>query len=246
MDNKEKSREQVRLALSRKKTKSNVYFASDLIAIYTAFRDQVYNPQSVFYPSCGYDGSPTKVFDRVTFVDLEKGNEGCISELQALGYRAFKQDIKEYNPEQLHDLLILLNPVITSESAAQHLISGGYIIANDYHSNATQMYNLPDRFTLWGTIDSNVENGRKNPDKVTISRDLEDLFQPIENEEEFRRYLPNEFEWTQQWIKASIDQKNINVDPNSSFEEQWKAYLEYSHERIPYRRSTDRYIFVKK
>ena len=51
---------------------SQIYFADDLIAIYTAFRDQVFNPQSVLYPSCGFDASPAKVFKNTMFVDIEQ------------------------------------------------------------------------------------------------------------------------------------------------------------------------------
>jgi hypothetical protein len=57
-------------------------------------------PNSVLYPSCGFDASPAKVFSNVTFVDIE-----------------------DYTPTQKHDLLILLNPAISSFRATKHLDS---------------------------------------------------------------------------------------------------------------------------
>jgi len=149
-----------------------IYFSDDLIAIYTAFCDQVYRPQSVLYPSCAFDASPARVFDNVTFVDIENGSEGCVRKLQEAGLQAIKQDIKTYTPEDLHDLLILLNPTIPTEWASRHLKSGGYVIANNYHGNASEMYHQPDQFNLWGTIDFVEKDRRKGDNRVVVSRNL--------------------------------------------------------------------------
>ena len=114
-------------------TKPELEYGKDSILIYTAFKDQVYSPKSVLYPSCGFDASPSRVFDNVTFVDVENGNEGCIEALQRQGLKAIKQDIREYQPTEEHDLLILLNPSIPIEWASQHLKKGGYVLSNNYH-----------------------------------------------------------------------------------------------------------------
>jgi len=132
---------------------SKLEYYDKLIAIYSAFKEQIYNPKSVLYPSCGFDASPTKVFDNVTFVDIEKGNEGCIEELKEAGFYALKQDIKTYTPKQLHDLVILLNPAIHSEWALQYLRSSGYILSNNYHGNAAWLNNHPKEFNLIGVAD---------------------------------------------------------------------------------------------
>src|SRR3989344_4510052 len=112
----------------------SIYF-DDLIAIYTAFRDHIYSPQSVLYPSCGFDGSPARVFTQVTFVDVENGNEGCIKRLVDVGLHAIKQDIQSYSPTKPHDLLILLNAAIPTAWASKHLISGGFVLTNDYQES---------------------------------------------------------------------------------------------------------------
>lgn len=137
----------------KKQKLPDVNFSDSLIAIYTAFRDQIYSPKSVLYPSSGFDGSPAKVFDNVTFVDIEDGNEGCVKKLQEAGLHAIKQDIKTYTPKELHDLLILLNPSIRTEWATKHLKSGGYVLANNYHGNASWLNNNPKKFSLLGVID---------------------------------------------------------------------------------------------
>ncbi len=129
-------------------------FSDSLVNMYTAFKDQVYNPKSVLYPSCGFDASPSKVFDNVTFVDIEDGNQGCVKKLQEAGLHAVNQDIREYKPAEKHDLLILENPSIPTEWASRHLKSGGYVLANNYHGNASWMNKHSDEFSLVGLINS--------------------------------------------------------------------------------------------
>lgn len=223
-----------------------IYYADDLIALYTAFRDRVYNPQSVLYPSCGFDASPARVFDNVTFVDVEQGNEGCIRGLQEAGLQALKQDIRDYQPKRLHDLLILLNPSIPSEWATRHLRQGGYIIANDYHSNATQINENPEQFTLWGTMDFAEKDRRKGDFRVIVSRDLDDLFQPVNDADEFKRLRPEDFDFTKTMVLSFVDQGIVIADKDAPFEEKWAAYRDSMREGMPYKRVAERYIFVKK
>lgn len=223
-----------------------IYFADDLIAIYTAFRDQVYNPQSVLYPSSGFDASPAKVFRNVTFVDKEDGNEGCVAKLQEAGLRALKQDIQQYTPTQEHELLILLNPAIPTEWASQHLKSGGYIIANDYHGNASEMYQSPDRFTLWGVIDFIEKDRRKGDNQVVISKDITDLFVPAESGEELKRLRPFDYEFISTSYPHSL--RSQNIEPAAKFEDMYVQFqrMMRASEQLPSKRVTDRYIFVKK
>ncbi len=218
-----------------------ICFAGDLIAIYTAFRDEVYNPKSVLYPSSGFDGSPAKVFDNVTFVDIENGNEGCVKKLQEEGLHAIKQDIKTYTPKDLHDLLILLNPSIPTEWASKHLKSGGYVLANNYHGNASEMYMKPDQFTLWGVIDLT----EKEKKIAKISRNLEGLFKPIKNEAELQQFRPGYHEFLQNIFKTfAMNMRDFNVD--RPFEQVWSDYREIMQEGMPSKRVVDSYIFVKK
>jgi len=227
------------------KEEPEIYFSDELIALYTAFKNQVYKPESVLYPSSGFDASPAKVFDNVTFVDVEDGNEGCIRKLQEAGFKALKQDIREYSPKKLHDLLILLNPSISTEWASRHLKSGGYILANNYHGNASEMYRQPDEFTLWGVMDFAERDRRKGDNRVIISRNLENLFQPVENAVEFQRLRPDDFEFTRDMVLSFVKEGYVKVDTNASFEEKWAAYRKTMREGMPSKRVADRYIFIK-
>ena len=228
------------------KQEPQIYYADDLISIYTAFRDQVYNSSSVLYPSSGFDASPAKVFDKVTFVDMEDGNHGCVKKLQEAGLDAVKQDIREYTPNDLHDMLILLNPSIPTEWASKHLKSGGYIISNDYHRNASEMYKKPDQFDLWGTIDFVEKDRRKKNNEVVISRDLEDLFQPVANEEELKRYRSEHYEFLEELFKVyGANMASFNAD--RPFGEKWSDYRKMMRlDGMPAKRISDRYIFTKK
>lgn len=214
------------------------------IALYTAFKDIVYNPQSVLYPSCGYDASPAKVFSQVTFVDLEQGNEGCIEALVSAGFNAQKGDIRNYVPTKQHDLLILLNPCIPSEWASRHVIEGGFILANDHHKNATGMFRDNKHYTLWGTIDA-TEKGNEG---VIVSQDLQGLFEPVRDGEEFKLLRSGGYDFVTLTMDHFIRTGVIKVDINAPFEEKWVMFKRAlgEDECMPSKRVAERYIFVKK
>lgn len=224
----------------------NLEFGADSIAIYRAFKEQVYNPSSVLYPSCGFDASPIEAFGNVTFVDLEKGgnNEGCIETLRHRGLKALKQDIREYTPLEMHDLLILLNPSVPHEWATRHLVKGGWVIANNYHRTAWEI-NEDSNFELWGAI--NTEKKRKNvPVKVSISRDLTDLLVPVKDMKEFKELRPREFKLILGLTNSWINNEEITSLKTASIDEKCDAYLEMMRLRRPSKRVAERYIFVKK
>lgn len=222
-------------------------FSDELIAVYAAFKDKVYNPQSVLYPSCGFDASPSRVFGNVTFVDSEiKGNQGCTAKLQEAGLQAIKQDIRDYSPKGLHDLLILMNPSIPTEWASRHLKSGGYIISNDYHGNASEMFGQPDNFELWGAIDFAEKDRRKGDNRIVISRNLEDMFQPVANEEELKRFRPGHYEFIEGMFQMYAMNSTSGFSADKPFEEMWANYREMMKEGMPYKRVANEYIFVKK
>lgn len=220
-------------------------YHDDLIAIYTAFRDKVYPAKSVLHPSCASDASPSKVFDNVTYVDIEDGCEGAMAAFRKHGLKAYKMDIRDYKPEEEHDLLILLNPSIPTEWAAQHLKKGSFILANNYHGNATQMHKEPE-YTLWGVIDFVEPDGRKNDIRVTFSRDLTDLFVPVKNEEELRRLRPHEHRFITECYPDLL--RTSGITPAETFEEMYFQYSRMMHKPavLPVKRVADRYIFVKK
>jgi len=225
--------------------KPKLEFGENLISFYTAFRNQVYSPKSVLYPSCGFDASPSRVFENVVFVDAEKGNGGCVQALKEAGLNAVKQDIRDYKPQQNHDLLILLNPAINYEWATRYLPSNGWVISNNYHHTASDLYG-DNNFSLWGTIEFVEKDRRKKDFRVKISKNLEGLFEPVSNLEEFRLLRPFDYKFTFDMVESWIRQGLLKVSQNAPLEEKFRVYMEEIKERMPSKRVADRYIFVKK
>ncbi len=207
----------------------------ELEQAYKLFRTQVHNPKSVLYPCCATDATPSKVFDNVTYIDLDKE---FITTLQQAKLNAYYQDIRSYHPTQPHDLLILLNPAIPPEWATQHLQTDGYIIANNWHETATTLHYNPKFFDLYGTI-----NYKPTP---TLSTDLTNLFHPIKDEQEFQQYRPKEYEFMKKVISNFASQRTIPSSENASFTEQLQAFCQAMDKEMPYRRVCDLYIFKKK
>ncbi len=116
--------------------------------MYSAFIAEFGMPGSVLYPSCGFDASPADSFSNVTFLDNESFSKGCIDALANAGYNAIKSDINDYRPSEDYGLVILLKPRITSDIILPFLKTGGFVIADDYHLNASQMIRLPSDFEL--------------------------------------------------------------------------------------------------
>jgi len=219
-------------------------YHDDLIAIYTAFRDQVHNARAVLHPSCADDASPSRVFDTVTYVDLDQEAMRVFREhrLDAHG-----QDIREYKPTQEHDLLILLNPQIPTEWASQHIRKGAYILANNYHGNATGMYERPDAFEMIGVIDFVESDRRTGDNRVVFSRNLEGLFEPVRDFEELRELRPDAYDFIGtafEHLYKMYDGDRLGNTP----EERYKIVKEMmgESEELPAKRVADRYIFVKR
>src|SRR3989344_5170963 len=68
-----------------------------------------------------------------------------------------KGDVLVYDPAKPFDLVIALNPCLDSKDLTKHLSTRGYVIANNYHGNSSQLLENPE-FEGVGTIDRN-ENG---------------------------------------------------------------------------------------
>jgi len=231
---------------SRHKTvepiKPKLEFSDELISIYNEFKNKVYNPKSVLCPSCGFDASPSKVFSNVTFVDGEiGGNQRCIETMIREGLNAIKQDIRNYIPEEEHDLLILMNPCIHTDVAAKYLKKGGWIISNNYHSNAFQMHAKPEQYDFFGAF-----HAEKN--QITITRDLEGYFEQVKNFEELKRVNPEEYEFLRDLTESIA--KQCKISPKLSLDEKWIETKKSmaSIEKMPFKRyaNTDTYLFVKK
>lgn len=220
---------------------TNPQYHDDLIAIYTAFRDQVHNARAVLHPSCAYDASPSRVFDTVTYVDID---QEAMRVFQEQGLDAHGQDIREYKPAKEHDLLILLNPQIPTEWASQHIRKGGYVLANNYHGNASGMYNKPDLFEFVGTLDFVESDRRKGDNRVVFSRNLEGLFEPVRDFDELQRLRPDAHDfllhayggmWKQMGIQGTVEEKYLQTQEVMGNEKV-----------LPAKRVAERYVFVKR
>ena len=122
----------------------------DLIEKYSVIRDALDLKPSIVYHPCGaYDCSPSAVFpdSRVVYVDTD---EESMAALQEAGYETHTADATEFDPGPV-DLLILLNPAISSSGPASHVGEKGFVITNDYHSNASELYRNPN-FDLRGFL----------------------------------------------------------------------------------------------
>ena len=216
-------------------------YHDDLIAIYTAFRDQVHNARAVLHPSCANDASPSKVFDAVTYVDIDTA---AMELFRKHGLDAHGQDIREYKPAKEHDLLILLNPQTPTEWASQHIRNGGYILSNNYHGNATEMYKQPDKFEMVGVIDFVESDRRKDDMRLVYSQNPEGLFVPVQNFDELKKLRPDAYDfllhaysgmWKQMNIQGTVEEKYLQMQE-----------LMGNEKVLPAKRVAERYIFVKK
>ncbi len=207
----------------------------ELEQAYKLFRTQAHNPLCVLYPCCATDATPSNAFDNVTYVDLDKES---INTLQQAGYNAHLKDIRDYQPKQQHDLLILLNPSIPSAWATPYLQRDGYIIANNWHNTATSLNHLPKQFKLWGTL-----NYHKSP---SINTDLTNLFHPVKDEQELQHYRPDHYDFLKNVIANFANQSFILASKNDSFTQQLQAFCKTMNQEMPSRRVADLYIFKKK
>ena len=134
--------------------KPKPYFSEGLVRQYEFFRKNVYEPKRVFYPCCNFDLSPIRGFPNSEVVLVDK-EEGLGEIMKQAGISQFIQgDVLKYVPENPFDLVIALNPCLLSRELTRHLDTGGYVLANNWHNNASQL--LEDSgFDGIGTIDRN-------------------------------------------------------------------------------------------
>ncbi len=225
-------------------------FHPELVSLYKAFYENVQKSTSVLYPCCALDASPSQVFSNVTYVDIEDGISGAMEEFRKHGFKAICKDIREYEPIEKHDLLILLNATIPAEFATRHIESGAFIITNNYPGNlgnATEMYGAPERYTLFGTIDLVEKDRKKEMYKAVISQDLTNLFIPCEDEKELLECRPDIHKFILSMYPHLLRSFGENTE-GKSFQEIYETVqkLKGSSIQMPYRRAAERYVFVKK
>ncbi len=143
--------------LLRKKEKPEAYVSSDLVTQYKFFRENIYNPERVFYPCCDLDISPIEGFtnSEVVLMDNASATPNLEKIMKEKNITQFiKGDVLAYTPILPFDLVIILNPCLDSKDLIRHLVSGGYVLANNWHCNASELLDNSS-FEGIGTIDRN-------------------------------------------------------------------------------------------
>lgn len=132
--------------------KAKPEYSQNLIEQYKFFNRWIHSPKRVFYPCSNRDVSPIKGFpdSEVILMDIDDEASLVMEKNKVPGY--IKGNVLEYTPEKPFDLVIILNPAQRSSNLTKHLAKGGYVLANNWHNNASQILEDPNYQGI-GTID---------------------------------------------------------------------------------------------
>ncbi|GEM_PF-6706980 len=127
-------------------------FDESQIAQYDFFRKTIYEPRRVFYPCSGTDASPIRGFPNSEVVLMDKDEQSAYV-MRSNGIEQFVQgDVLKYKPREPHDLVIVLNPQLPTKKLTKYLPRGGFILANNWHNNASELLEQRRKFEGIGTI----------------------------------------------------------------------------------------------
>jgi hypothetical protein len=175
----------------------------------------------------------------VTFLDAEDGNSGCVQALIDAGYHAIKGDVRDYVPQEEHDLLILQNPAVPARWSTPHLKRGGYIICNNYHGTGQELAQTSEEFKLLAGL--NVKNG-----VVKLDTGLEGYFEPVANAEEYRKLRPEGYAFDMGHVDHWISQGIIDCKPTDSLDAKLIALVKGMGLSMPAKKVADQYLFQKR
>lgn len=151
----------------------------DLVQQYEVFKKFLpANPRRIYHPCSANDISPTYGFPDSHVIYTDK-DEKSIHAIQKLGLDASVADATEFDPGVV-DLVILLNPGISPDVPVSHLVEGGHVLCNDWHSTATDLHNNSGYEFVGG-----------------ISRKADSYFIDTSNPEQYWQQVENEEEWKQ-------------------------------------------------
>lgn len=102
------------------------------VSSFRAFK-QEYGDLKVFYPCCGFDDSPSKVFGDVLFFDRSKE---AISILRNKGLNAVAGEVLDF--DYSCDLMILINPSILADKLVSRF-KPRFVICNNLHGTADEL-----------------------------------------------------------------------------------------------------------
>ncbi len=162
---------------------------------------------NILHPCCQSDVTPSIAFPNssVTYVDMTKE---WMDALREDGYDArwgkvplgrddgvSESDLSEapeFEPDKDYDLLILLNPQIGVDGVVEWVRNKGYVLCNNYHSTADEMYAHGDFEPVAVIPDS---------DGTIIDTDeLDDYFELVTSDDEYRKIDPDDYRIIQRFI----------------------------------------------
>ena len=132
--------------------KAEPSYSQNLIEQYKFFNQGIYSPKRVFYPCSELDASPVQGFPdaEVVIMDKDERTSGVMKRHKVPGY--IQEDVLTYIPKKPFDLVIILNPQQNSKDLTKHLVKGGFVLANNWHDNASELSENPNYQEI-GTID---------------------------------------------------------------------------------------------
>lgn len=155
-----------------------------LVESYDVFqREFPGNYETVYYPCCARDISPSKSFSnsKVLYVDLDQKS---IESLKKEDFEAYCDDAVEYSNNEKNkesaDIVIIMNPRVSGLDLINNLKKDGYVLCNDYHHTATEFSESSD-FELLGIIhqqDQETIFDKENPNEY---------WEEVDSEEDFKK-----------------------------------------------------------
>lgn len=206
------------------------------------------HPSIVYYPCSNVDITPSAAFPRSTVIYVDQ-EEGVINSLKtsvkdtlaSKPHEFIKADATSHKLEKLADLTILMNPVIAPYKPAEQTAVGGYVIANDWHSSATNLKAHP-AFELAAV----VVTGKGNV-KYEVSKDnLQNYLKEVETDEELKKMSPETFKHYLNVVqKVTGKTENIVAEYKKLYEAVKQKYFEEMKKKLGREPSTDEKLSVK-
>jgi len=194
----------------------------DLVAKYSLFKEKLQPKADVVYHPCGAnDISPSEVFpdSRVIYVDID---EKAIEALKESGVEAHVASALNFDPGNV-DVLILLNPNISPDIPASHVIQGGFILSNDHQNTASHLYRNGG-YELKAVI-------RDSRDQKIIydTENLEDCWKEVDTEEEFKN---TPFDWSSVNYETAASIVEQITGKRENVLAEYKKIVEMARERL--------------
>jgi hypothetical protein len=215
----------------RKKPK--LFKLEDEKALYESFK-KTQTPVNPLYSSCGFDITPSFVFENVTYLDLDEENKGSIVKIQEQGFEGLKLDILEYDKK--HDLVILRRPVIPFSFVEPNLSSKGHIISDNYHGTASEIFET-NSYQFIGGLKLDKRGVAK------LDSDL-DHFDKVKTFEEHQKHRPEHLNDILDLALSLNELGALNLNKTSP-NYVWSAYYDQIITDKPYKKIASKYVFEK-